>query len=113
MKTEKIGSVIVFQDRKPLGIVTDRDIAIKFATDPPYSTETKATAIMSSPVIYVSPEQPIADVIKLMAKNAIRKIPVIENGKACGIVTTTNLLRLFSTSTSEEMEEMYPLFGLF
>ena len=113
MKTEKIGSVIVFQDRKPVGIVTDNDITIKFAADPPYSTETKVTALMSSPVICVSPEQPIGDVIKLMTKNSIRKIPVVENGKACGIVTTANLLRLFSRSTSEEMKEMFPLFGLF
>jgi len=113
MKTEKIGSVIVFHDRKPVGIVTDNDITTKFATDPPYSPQTKVTAIMSSPVIYVSPEQPIADVIKLMIKNKIRKIPVIEYDKVRGIVTTTNLLRLFSTSTSEEMKKMYPLLGLF
>jgi len=62
---------------------------------------------MSSPVIYVPPEQPLVDVINLMAEKNIHKIPVVEFGKVAGIVTTTNLLRIFSMSTSEEMQNMY------
>jgi len=106
METEKIDSVVVIDGHKPVGIITERDIAVKVGSYPPYDPETKASVIMSSPVIYVPPEQPLVDVINLMIEKNIHKIPVVEYGKAVGIVTPASFLRLFSASTNKEMQNM-------
>jgi len=110
MDTEKIGSVVVIEDNKPVGIITERDFAVKIASNLPYNPETKASEIMSSPVLHASPDHSVLDVVDLMAQKNIRRIPVIEDGKVVGIITGTNFLRLFSRCTDEEMKNMYQRF---
>ena len=109
METEKIGSVVVIDDDKPVGIITERDFAVKMASDA-YNSETKVSVIMSSPVIHVSPNQSVVDVIDHMSKKNIRRIPVVENGKVVGIITGTNFLRLFSRCTDKDMKNLYQRF---
>ena len=106
MNKHKIGSVVVIEDDKVVGIVTERDFATKIITEP-YLPETKVSAVMSSPVIYVNSDQSAADIIDMMANHEIRKVPVIDNGKVVGIVSGTEFLRLFVQASDEDMRNMY------
>ena len=106
MNKQKIGSVVVIDNSKAVGIVTERDFATKIMTKS-YLPETKVSDVMSSPVVYVSPNQSAADIIEIMANREIRKVPVIDNGKVVGIVSATEFLRLFVQSTDEDIKKIY------
>ncbi|MDH3678188.1 MAG: CBS domain-containing protein [Nitrosopumilus sp.] len=106
MTRQKIGSVVIIDENRPLGIITERDFVTKIMLKP-HSEDSKVSEVMSSPVIYVSSEQSVADVIDIMANKEIRKVPVIDDGKVIGIVTGTEFLRLFVQATDEDMQKAY------
>ncbi len=106
MREHKIGSVVIVEDRKAIGIVTERDFATKIMTEG-HLPDTKVSAVMSSPVIYVKPNQSAADIIEMMANKEIRKVPVIDDGKIVGIVSGTEFLRLFVQASDQDMRKMY------
>ena len=106
MYKQKIGSVVVIDNDKAVGIITERDFATKIMIKP-YFPDTKVSEVMSSPVIYVSPNQSVADIIDIMANREIRKVPVIDNGKIVGIVSGTEFLRLFVQTTDADIKKIY------
>ncbi|MDH3735526.1 MAG: CBS domain-containing protein [Nitrosopumilus sp.] len=106
MNKQKIGSVVVIDNDKAVGIITERDFATKIMIKP-YFPDTKVSDVMSSPVIYVSPNQSVSDIIDIMANREIRKVPVIDNGKIVGIVSGTEFLRLFVQTTDADIKKIY------
>lgn len=106
MSQQKIGSIVIIDENKPLGIITERDFATKIMLKP-YSEDSTVSEVMSSPVIHVSSDQSAADVIDIMASREIRKVPVIDDGKVVGIVTGTEFLRLFVQATDKDMQKAY------
>jgi CBS domain-containing protein len=106
MSQQKIGSIVIIDKNKPLGILTERDFATKIMLKP-YSEDSKVSEVMSSPVIHVSSDQSVADIIDIMANKEIRKVPVIDDGKVVGIVTGTEFLRLFVQATDKDMQKAY------
>lgn len=106
MAQQKIGSIVIIDKNNPVGIITERDFATKILLKP-YSAETKVSEVMSSPVIHISSNQSVSDVIDLMANKEIRKVPVIDDGNLIGIITGTEFLRLFVQATDEDMQQVY------
>ena len=106
MNKQKIGSVVVVDNEKVVGIVTERDYATKIMINA-YQPDTKVSDVMSSPVINVSPNQSVADIIEVMANNEIRKVPVIDNEKIVGMVSGTEFLRLFVQATDQDIKKVY------
>lgn len=106
MAAQKIGSIVILDKNDPVGIITERDFATKIMLKP-YSADTKVSEVMSSPVVHISSNQSVADVIDIMANKEIRKVPVIDEGKVIGIVTGTEFLRLFVQATDEDMQKAY------
>ncbi|MEM2679575.1 MAG: CBS domain-containing protein [Candidatus Hadarchaeales archaeon] len=92
MAEEKVGSIIVFQEDRPVGIVTDRDIVVR-AVARGLSMDEKVEKIMSQPLITVESKTPIIEAIQLMDKHMIRRLPVVEEGKIVGILTSTDIGR--------------------
>jgi CBS domain-containing protein len=106
MSNQKIGSVVIIDKGQPVGIITERDFATRIMLKP-YSADTKVSEVMSSPVIHVSSDQSVADIIDIMANKDIRKVPVIDNGKVLGIVTGTEFLRLFVQASDADLQKAY------
>ena len=106
MNNHKIGSVLVVDNDKLVGIVTERDYATKVMIKS-YQQDTKVSVVMSSPVIHVSSNQSAADIIDVMTNNEIRKVPVLDDGKIVGIVSGTEFLRLFVQATDDDMKKVY------
>ena len=106
MAQQKIGSIVIVDNNEPIGIITERDFATKIMLQP-YSADSKVSEAMSSPVVHITSNQSVADVIDIMANKDIRKVPVIDNGKVIGIVTGTEFLRLFVQATDEDMQKAY------
>ncbi len=87
MAERSVGCVVITQMEVPIGIITDRDIAIRVVAEGK-SYDTPVEEVMSKNIIVAHENDPIREVIKIMREKAVRRMPVIdENGNLSGIVT--------------------------
>ncbi len=106
MEDIKIGAIVVTENNTPVGIVTDRDFAIKVVAHE-YNPTTPVRMIMSSPLYSISPDESVRMIADFMYTRGIRKLPVIDNDKVIGIVTATDLVRQFAVCTGDDLRKMY------
>ena len=92
MEDTGVGAVVVLENSIPVGIVTDRDFAIKIAAHS-YPIDTPVRRIMSSPLISIDPESNLWVASDLMSTRNVRKLPVIDDDKVVGIVTSSDLVK--------------------
>jgi CBS domain-containing protein len=86
-----IGSVVVCQGDRAVGIITERDILTRLV-EPSLAPETlPAKQIMTSPVVTITETASMEEAAKLMARKRIKKLPVMNNGKIVGIITFTDI----------------------
>ena len=105
MKKSNIGCVIVTDDTNPLGIITERDFVTEVAAEGrPLFTE--ISEVMSSPLITIDPEETIWEASEMMKEKGIHKLPVKENGKIVGIITTTDIVKISSVGSDSEMRKI-------
>ena len=97
MKEGKVGSIIIIdQNKEPVGIITERDIVRRVISDGKDPMITKATDIMSKPLITVEEDTHLYDVAKKMVKHKIRRLPVVkDNHILVGIVTVTDIIKYY------------------
>ena len=88
-------SVIVFENGTPAGIVTDRDFAIKI-TAHSYPIDTPVRRIMSSPLISIDSHSDLWTASDLMSTRKVRKLPVIDDEKVVGIITSSDIVKHFA-----------------
>lgn len=92
MRSSDVGDVIVLDDSQQIcGVVTDRDIAIRLVADGRDPSATKVREICSADVTTVSPDDAVDDAVRLMREKAVRRLPVVDNGKPIGIVSIGDL----------------------
>ena len=91
MEELNVGSLVVAENNVPVGIITDRDFAIKI-TAHSYPRDTPIRRIMSSPIISVGPFDTLWVAAELMSSSNLRKLPVIQDEKLVGIITATDLI---------------------
>lgn len=91
MEQAGIGAIIVSDMGNPIGIITDRDFAIKIAVNK-YPLDSPVQKIMSSPLIVISSDDSIYAAARLMTEKKIRKLAVAKDGKIIGIVTSSDLV---------------------
>lgn len=92
MRKNKIGCLVVVEGEKPIGIITERDLAYKIIAQGK-SLETKVKEVMSSDLKTIDKDADIKQAAKLMASHVIRRLPVVEKGKLIGIVTIDDIMR--------------------
>ncbi len=90
---EHVGSLIVGEDIIE-GIITETDI-VRAVGDGLDLSATTVEEIMSDPVVTIRPHEAVRTAGERMGHNAVKKLPVTENGKPVGIVTTTDLAHFF------------------
>jgi acetoin utilization protein AcuB len=81
----------VVEDGKLVGIVTERDVREHAG----YFRSTRVNAAMRAPVISLTPYATVEDAARLMLKHKIGGLPIVDDGKLVGIVTTSDLLKAF------------------
>lgn len=93
MSKKRIGAIVVTENEKPVGIATERDIlerVVAKALDP---NEVRMREVMSKPLITVNSTIPIINAVRVMQRNRVRRLLVMEGDKLVGIVTQRDLLR--------------------
>lgn len=91
MKEKKVASLVVTKGKTPFGIVTERDFVRLLCAENLQSKYTSLIDIASSPLITVGPSISVEDAAKVMAKNKIRRLVIVDDGNIVGIVTATDL----------------------
>jgi CBS domain-containing protein len=93
MAEKNIGALLVLEEQKIVGIITERDYARKVVLLGRSSKETPVRDIMSSPVMYVRPDQTNEECMALMTENRLRHLPVVDQGKLIGLVSIGDLVK--------------------
>ena len=87
-----VGSVIVTNNNRAVGIITSKNI-LRIVESRLDASTVSAKDIMSSPLITIEPDALIEDAAKLMAQKRIKKIAVMDKNKIIGIVSTSDIVK--------------------
>ena len=91
MKAEDIGPLPIVEDGRLVGMITDRDLAIRVLAEGK-DLETPVGQIASKDIVTVDPQQSLEEAARLMAEHQIRRIPVVEeDGKLVGILAQADI----------------------
>jgi CBS domain-containing protein len=103
-----IGSILVVQGNRPVGIITERDI-LRRIVQPCLAPETlTARQVMTSPLLTINETASIDEAAKLMAREKVKKLPVMNKQKLVGIVTLTDIVTEVPTMLSILEELLRP-----
>ena len=90
MKERDIGNVIVLEGDRVAGIVTDRDIVIRAVAEG-RDGQTTVGDITTRDIVTLSPDDDVKRAVEVMREQAVRRLPVVEQGRAVGIVSLGDL----------------------
>jgi len=93
MAEKNIGSVMVIENGRYLGLVSERDYSRKVILKGKHSDDTTVAEIMSSDLPSVTPKDSVEHCMSLMTKNNIRYVPVFENEKLVGLISMSDVVR--------------------
>jgi CBS domain-containing protein len=86
MKQYNVGSIPICEGNKVIGIVTDRDIALRYVADRKNTMWQPISNVMTSNPVVGSPEMDAQDAARMMGQHQIRRLPIVEQGTLVGIV---------------------------
>jgi len=93
MNKFRIGSVIVTNNGRPVGIITERNILQRIVEPGLDPAMVRAKDIMSSPLVTIDANAAVEEAAQIMARKRIKKLPIVEGGKVIGIVSTSDIVR--------------------
>lgn len=109
MREYDVGSVVIVEDDEPVGVVTDRDLSVRFLAEADEIQEAlseesdsslsniTAQDVMTHGVFTVDYDDSIMDVMVEMCGENVRRVPVVEDGELVGIVTLDDFIALLAT----------------
>jgi len=101
MKDECISDVLVTESNGRLcGIVTDRDVVVRAVAGGRDVDTTHAGDICSDQVVELDAQSTVEDAVRIMRERAVRRVPVVKNGVAIGIVSIGDLARVLDPSSA-------------
>lgn len=106
MEDTKAGAVIVMENNAPVGIVTDRDFAVKVAAHA-YQITSPVKQIMSTPLFLINSDESVRTAADLMHERGIMKLPVIDGEDVIGIITARDIVNLLATCVEDDVRDMY------
>jgi CBS domain-containing protein len=93
MYDHDIGVVVVVDQGKVAGIFSERDFARRTAVSKDLPLEEVVSDLMTSPVVYVTPDDSMDACMALMTEKHIRHLPVLENGRLVGMISIGDVVR--------------------
>lgn len=97
MEEYNVGSIVVTKMDKPVGVITDRDVALKFGRSHKDPSMVEARSVMQTPVTVLPAGSSLMQIIQTMASADVRRLPVVdEKEKLVDIVTMDDLVMLLA-----------------
>ncbi|MET9323532.1 CBS domain-containing protein [Streptomyces sp. NPDC003038] len=91
MRDEDIGDVLVTDDGRLRGLVTDRDLVVRALAEGKDPENTTVGEICSAEIVSVGPDDDVGRAVDLMRDHSLRRLPVVEKDRAVGIVSIGDL----------------------
>ena len=105
MNEHKVASMLVTENGKPVGIITERDILQRVIEEGKSLESTKAKDIMSQPVQSIDSNTSIKEACKAMTMLRVKKLLVLKNGRPDGFVTIADLVKKILSLHNEQLED--------
>ena len=107
MAEKSVGALLVMAGgQQPAGIISERDYARKVILQGRSSKETPVSEIMSSPVIFVTPDYTVDQCFLLMTEHRIRHLPVMDGGQLVGVLSIGDLVRATVAAQKETIDQL-------
>ena len=113
MRSKHVGCLVVVDDARPVGILTDRDIVLKTIAAEQKPAGTPVKTVMTANPTMVNVNYDLLDAVRLMRNRGVRRLPIVnERRHLLGIVTMDDLLTAFSAEVGDLAGTVHKEFGL-
>jgi CBS domain-containing protein len=106
MATHEVGALLVMENDKLVGIVSERDYARKVALENRSSNDAQVREIMSTRVLCARPDQTVKECLALMSDKRARHLPVLDHKKVIGVISIGDLVKSIIAEQQFEIEAL-------
>ena len=107
MAEKYVGALLVVSEGNLVGVVSERDYARKVILQGKSSKQTQVKEIMTSPAIFVTPEQTVQDCMRIMTDRHIRHLPVVKDEEILGVVSIGDLVKWMISAQQQTISELH------
>lgn len=94
MRDEDVGLAPIVEGDKLIGMLTDRDIAVRVVAEGRNPDQVTVAEVASKQVVTIDPQQELDEALRIMAKHQVRRLPVVEeDGRLVGVVAQADVAR--------------------
>lgn len=94
MHDESVSSVVIVDDEKPLGLVSDRDLAIAILDETFDAEQTPVEDLLSGDMVTIEADEGVYDLVELLSEKGLRRVPVVRDDELVGIVSLSDVVVL-------------------
>lgn len=106
MAEHHVGALLVMDDDRLVGIVSERDYARKVILNNRSSKDTSVSDIMSAPVITVAPEASLDACMRTVSERRVRHLPVVDGDTVLGVLSIGDLVKAVIDEQAREIEQL-------
>lgn len=93
MKLNRVGALLVMQEDKIIGVLSERDILTKVVAEGIDASQAKVHEVMSKNLVVIKPTISIREAMKVVTEKRVRHLPVVSEGKLIGVISNGDLTR--------------------